>query len=178
MTAREARHPLVPDKRPAYEPATRLLRPPRRDPNMRRPASTVAGAVLVLLRAVSGLLVLSGLAVGWDDLLAQPGTVIEGFASSEEGRHAALLFVLAVGGSLLALDVVLAVFVLRGHNWARIVVMIVAVVSISTSFFAWWAQGQEIKVDEAYVSLALDILVLLALSSRSAAAYARRNERR
>ena len=178
MTAREARHPLVPDKRPAYEPATRLLRPPRRDPNMRRPASTVAGAVLVLLRAASGVLVLGGLAVGWDELLTQPGTVIEGFASSEEGRQAALLFVLAVGGSLLALDVVLAIFVLRGHNWARVVVMIVAVVSISTSFFAWWAQGQEIKVDEAYVSLALDILVLLALSSRSAAAYARRNERR
>ena len=177
MTAREARHPLVPDKRPAYEPAARLLRPPAHDPNMRRPVTTVAGAVLVLLRAASGVLVLAGLAVGWDALLTQPGTVIEGFASTEEGRQAALLVVLAIGGALLLFDVVLAVFVLRGHNWARIVVMVVAVISISTSFFAWWAQGQEIRVDEAYVSLALDILVLLALSSRSAAAYARRNER-
>lgn len=175
MTARKDGQ--APAKRPAYEPAARLLRPPRRDPHMPRPTSTVAGAVLVLLRAASGVLLLVVLAAGWDDLLAQPDTVLEGFASTEQGRQAALIFVLAVGGALVALDVVLAIFVLRGHNWARIVVMVVAVISISTSFFAWWMQGQEIKVDEAYVSLALDILVLLALSSRSAAAYARRNER-
>lgn len=175
MTGRE--EPLVPAKRPAYEPAARLLRPPRRDPNMPRPASTVAGAVLVLLRAASGVLLLTGLAVGWDDLLARPDTVLEGFAATEAGRQAALLVVLAVGGVLLAVDLVLAFFVFRGHNWARVIVMVVAVIWISTSFFAWWVQGQEIKVDEAYVSLALDILVLLALSSRSAAAYARRNER-
>jgi hypothetical protein len=56
--------------------------------------------------------------------------------------------------------------------------MIIAVGSISTSFFAWWVQGQEITLDSTFVSLSLDILVLLALSSRSAAAYARRNERR
>ena len=42
----------------------------------------------------------------------------------------------------------------------------------------WWAQGQEITINGALLSLSLDILVLLALSSRSAAAYARRNERR
>ncbi len=55
--------------------------------------------------------------------------------------------------------------------------MLISVLSISTSFTAWWAQGQEIEIDGTYVSLSLDILVLLALSSRSAAAYARRNER-
>ena len=38
--------------------------------------------------------------------------------------------------------------------------------------------GEEITLEGTFVSLSLDILVLLALSSRSAAAYARRNERR
>jgi hypothetical protein len=56
--------------------------------------------------------------------------------------------------------------------------MLIAVLSISTSFTAWWAQGQEIEIAGTFVSLSIDILLLLALSSRSAAAYARRNERR
>jgi hypothetical protein len=50
--------------------------------------------------------------------------------------------------------------------------------SISASFVAWWAQGQEIEIQGTFLSLSLDILLLLALSSRSAAAYARRYEQR
>ena len=43
---------------------------------------------------------------------------------------------------------------------------------------AWWAQGQEITLQSTFLSLSLDILILLALSSQSAAAYARRGEKR
>jgi hypothetical protein len=56
--------------------------------------------------------------------------------------------------------------------------MLIAVLSISSAFTAWWALDQEIKLEGTFVSLSLDILILLALSSRRAAAYARRNERR
>ncbi len=168
-----------PRKRPAYEPAARLLRPPRGDPDMPRPASIVAGAVLVLLRALAGVLVLAGIALEWQGILADPDVqlALEGIDTAT-AQMWGLVTVLVVGGITVLIDVVLAVFVLRGRNWARVVVMVVSVVSISTSFFAWWVQGQEIRVDETFVSLAFDILVLLALSSRSAAAYARRNERR
>ena len=46
----------APDKRPAFEPAARLLKPTAYDPAMQRPTSTVAGAVLVLLRVVVGVI--------------------------------------------------------------------------------------------------------------------------
>lgn len=170
-------HP-TPKKRPAYEPPGRLLKPTGYDPLMRRPATIVAGTALVLLRVLAGVVVLGGLAVGWDAITADPDFVLDGFDPSPAGTQAALWFVLAAGGTVLLIDLLLAILVYRGHNWARVVVMIIAVGSISTSFFAWWVQGQEITLDSTFVSLSLDILVLLALSSRSAAAYARRNERR
>lgn len=168
----------VPHKRPAFEPPGRLLTPTGYRPDMRRPTTIVAGAALVLLRVLAGVAVLAGIAVGWDAIIADPDSVLEGFDPSPAGSQAALWFVLAAGGTVLLIDLLLAIFVFRGHNWARVIVMVVTVGSISTSFFAWWAQGQEIKVDTTFVSLSLDILVLLALSSRSAAAYARRHERR
>ena len=171
-------NPPVPNKRPAFEPPGRLLKPTGYHPDMRRPPTIVAGAALVLLRVLAGVAVLTGIAVGWDAILADPDSVLEGFDPSPAGSQAALWFVLAAGGTVLLIDLLLAVFVFRGHNWARVIVMIIAIGSISTSFFAWWAQGQEIEVDTTFVSLSLDILVLLALSSRSAAAYARRHEKR
>jgi hypothetical protein len=170
-----------PVKRPAYEPAARLLRPVRHDPDMPRPAATIAGGVLVLLRAVAGFLVGGAIALVWQDILADPDVqlVLEGVdGDSAEARQTALWIVLGIVVVSVALDVTFAVFVLLGSNWARVAVMVLSVISISTTFFAWWVQGQEIRVDETFVPLALDILVLLALSSRSAAAYARRNEPR
>lgn len=183
MSARRAgaaagEEPRELNKRPAYEPVERLLKPTRFDPDMPRPASTTVGAALVLLRVLAGVLVLFGIAIGWEAIIADPDSVLEGFDPSPEDARTALWFVLAAGATVLLADLLLAVFVFRGHNWARVIVMIIAVGSISTSFFAWWAQGQEVEVEGAFASLALDILLLLALSSRSAAAYARRNEHR
>ncbi|WP_194410273.1 hypothetical protein [Microbacterium cremeum] len=173
----EAQTP-VPNKRPAFEPPGRLLKPTGYHPDMRRPPTIVAGSALVLLRVLAGVAVLAGIATGWDAILADPDSVLDGFDPSPAGSQAALWFVVAAGSTVLLIDLMLAVFVFRGHNWARVIVMIIAVGSISTSFFAWWAQGQEIKVETTFLSLSLDILLLLALSSRSAAAYARRHERR
>ena len=172
------RKPLTPQKRPAFEPAERLLRPTRYDPGRRRPTTTTAGTVLVGLRVLSGIAVLVSLAAGWDQIAK--GLVIDlaGFDASSDLSRVALVVVLVVGGTVLACDALLAFLVFRGVNWPRMIVMAISVISISTAFTAWWAQGQEITVNGTFFSLSLDILILLALSSRSAAAYARRNERR
>jgi hypothetical protein len=170
--------PPPPAKRPAFEPAARLLTPTGYDPDMERPTSIVAGTALLLLRVVAGIVVLVGFATGWDSLLADPDSVLEGFDPTPEGSRAALWFVLALGGTVLAIDLLLTIFVFLGRNWARVIVMVIAVMSISTSFVAWWAQGQEIEIEGTFLSLSLDILLLLALSSRSSAAYARRYEHR
>jgi len=178
MTASPQDAPRTPAKRPAFEPAARLLTPTGYDPGMRRPVSTIAGVALVLLRVVAGVVVLAGLAATWDALGSDPGSVLEGLDPTPEGWRAVLWAVLGFGGAVLLIDLLLAVSVYRGHNWSRVVVMSIAVLSISTTFAAWWAQDQEITLTGSFVSLAIDILLLLALSSRSAAAYARRNERR
>ena len=85
---------------------------------------------------------------------------------------------ITVGGIATLLEGVLAVLIYRGHNWARVLVMLYAVVSISAAFTTWWVGGQDIRIETTLVTLSLDILVLLALSSRQAAAYSRRRQRR
>jgi hypothetical protein len=58
-----------------------------------------------------------------------------------------------------------------------VTVMAFSVISITGAFIQWWSEDQEITISGSLLTLGLDILILLALSSRSAAAYARRNER-
>lgn len=168
----------VPNKRSAYEPAGRLLRPTGYDPQMRRPIATVAGVVLVLLRVIAGVVVLVGIAAGWDALIHSADVTLDRLDATPENTQAALWIILGVGAVFLAVDAVLAFLIYRGLNWPRITVMLISTISIVSSFVAWWAAGEEITLQGTFLSLSLDILVLLALSSRSASAYARRNERR
>lgn len=166
-----------PTKRAAFESASRLLAPTRYDPTMPRPTTTTVAAVLVLLRVVAGVFVLIGVAAGWQSILDDPDIIADGWDPSSDVAQFGLLIVIAVGGSVLLIDLLLAVFIYRGRNWARMFMMIVTVFSIASLFLAWWVQGQEIRIGTTFASLSIDILLLLALSSRSAAAYARRNEK-
>ena len=68
----------------------------------------------------------------------------------------------------------LAVLVYFGNNAARLAVMIVATLSITLAATDYFTGGEDITLRTTLVTLALDILVLLALSSRAARAYARR----
>jgi len=167
-----------PHKRPAFESPTRLMQPLAYDPDMRRPISTVAGAVLVLLRVLAGVLWLSDVALHWKQYASEIDASVDDVQFSPELVEATLAIFLGVAAVVLLVETILAVLIIRGVNWARVVVMIFAVISITSAFIGWWVQGQEIELRGSLLSLALDILVLLALSSRSAAAYARRRERR
>ncbi|MEV7694456.1 hypothetical protein AB0N73_14125 [Microbacterium sp. NPDC089189] len=172
----ESASPAHARKRAAFESPTRLARPLALDPTMARPAATVAGATLVLLRVLSGVLWLFALTYDWGRASA---TLVIDEAGLTADESTAVLVAIWIGmGLVLLVEAVLAVLILRGKNLPRVIVMFLSVASISTVFFAWWVQGQDIRIDTTLVTLALDILVLLALSSRSAAAYARRNERR
>ncbi len=170
-------HHHAPPKRPAYEPGALLLSPVRYDPDMPRPATTVAGSLLVLFRVIAGVLILWEVAREWDTFLAD-AIVAEPSLGSPDVKAILLGVVLISGSTFLLIDAVLGILIYRGHNWPRVLVMLFSVISISTVFTAWWVRGEEITLDGTFLSLSLDILLLLALSSRSAAAYARRNERR
>jgi len=173
--------PTVPEsheKRPAYEPVTRLLQPLARDPQMRRPAATVAGAGLVLLSAIVGVASMADLATHWGSIADEVVLDLDGVELTPDVVGVALAVVLIAAGLTVVVDMICALLIFRGSNLARVAVMTVAVLSISTTFAGWWARDQEITLFTTFPVLALNILVLLALSSRNAAAYARRNEKR
>ncbi|MBF4562293.1 hypothetical protein ITJ43_09080 [Microbacterium sp. VKM Ac-2870] len=176
MTRHESR--AIPEKRPSYEPVTRLLQPLAHDPNMRRPATTVAGAGLVLLSALAGIVSMIDLAAHWQSVAADIVLDVDAVELTSDIVNATLAVVLGVLGIAVVIELICAILLYRGSNAARVVVMMVSVLSISTTFAGWWARDQEITLLTTLPALALNILVLLALSSRSAAAYARRNEKR
>lgn len=167
-----------PEKRPAFEPASALLRPPGYDPDMPRPAMTVAGAVLILLRALFGFVIIAGVAHSWDGLLASVDSAVEVLGFAAGGSATVRVAALVIGIALLTVQVVLAVLVFRGLNWPRVLIMAVAAFDVTTTFIAWVTGDQEITLAGSIFSLALDTLILLSLSNRSAAAYARRLEGR
>ncbi|MCD2443693.1 hypothetical protein LQ757_15540 [Agromyces sp. SYSU K20354] len=163
------------EKRAAFEPPAELVRPVEAPPDMKRPAATVSGAVLVVLRVIAGIVWLVALAAQWDQVLADDGGIdpesAEGIAS-----YGVLAIILVFGAVVLLAQLLLAFAVYRGSNAARLTLMIFATLSIVISWFDY-AAGQEITIRTTLVTLALDILVLLALSSRAARAYARRPRR-
>jgi hypothetical protein len=166
-----------PERRPSYEPVTRLLQPIAHDPKMPRPSTTVTGAALVLLSARRDRL--DGRARGeLDGYASQIVLDLDGGDVTPDLADASLAVLLVVLGAAVVIQLVCVILLFFGSNLARVAVMSVATLSIASAFASWWARDQEITLFTTLPALALDILVLLALSSRSAAAYARRNEKR
>jgi len=168
----------VPQKRPAFEPASELLRATTFDPDMKRPLSTVAGAFLVFLRVLTGVVWIAAIAFDFPSVVRDIDVSFDDVVTTPQLAEATLIVVLSVVGAFLLLDAILALLILRGLNWPRVIVMSFAAISIATSFLQWWDDEEDIRITTTLLGLGLDILILLALSSRSAAAYARRNERR
>jgi hypothetical protein len=173
-----ASEPRSPGKRPAFESPGDLARPMPHDPGMRRPNPTIVGAVLVVLRVLAGAAWLVALVASWDNqvtaLLGEAGLDPD---ELREGSTTVLWFVIVAGSVILLVILVLAYFIFRGSNRARIVVMVFATLSITAAFIDWWRGDQEITIRTTLLTLALDILLMLALSSRPARAYARRKDR-
>ncbi len=162
------------EKRPAFEPPAALAAPTPAPAGMRRPSATTMGAVLVVLRVAAGVVWLVALALHWNSYLEDDLSIdLEGMGA-QEASGAVLTAVLIVGGLVLALDLALGILVFFGNNAARLAVMVFATLSITGAAIDYFTGGADITIRTTLVTLALDILVLLALSSRAARAYARR----
>lgn len=135
------------------------------------------GAVLMFLRVLAGGLFI---AVAFVDRPAfLDDFVFDGQqATADDITVANFVIDLLMGiyGVWMLFYLVLAWLVLRGVNWARIGAMLFATLSIIVPFIEWWQSGLEITLRTTLLSLSLDILILLALSSKAARAYARRND--
>lgn len=162
-------------KRPAFEPPDRLVAAAPVDPAAPRPAATTAGAVLVLLAAAADAVAVAALGASWPGVVAEVVGTAPTDADVRRLAEAGIVVVLAVGALTALVQVALAVLILRGRNWPRVLVMAIATLSISATFVGWWLGGSEIRLSGTLVALAFDILILLALSSRDAAAYAHRD---
>lgn len=156
-----------PRKRAAVEPASALFtREEQAGPRAARPFSISGGAALVVLRA--------GGAVLWSiGLLREWGSIRHELDLDAEESAWALGIVLGIEALWTLLLLVLAWSVWRGSNAARILVMLGTTASITASAISYFAAGEEITVRTTLLTLALDILILLALSSRGARAWTR-----
>ncbi|WP_051147435.1 hypothetical protein [Glaciibacter superstes] len=141
---------------------------------MKKPQATRIGAILMCARSVSGFAVIIVEAVFLKEFART--LIIDGqnLALSDEEASVVLAVLLGAYGFALLIYFVLAVFVFLGHNWARIMSMAYATFSIVIAFLGWWDNGVEITLRTTLLTLALDILILLALSSTTAREYARR----
>ena len=144
----------------------------RTDSRDKRPAQVSFGAVVSFVRA-AGYLALGGLFLGFAgpaaaELGAQVGV---GSATPAEIRFGLVVLgaILLAGGLL---DVVLGLAVLFGHNWARLLLMGICVVTIIIAFTANAQGSQVVSLTTNLLPVSTSILVLLALSSHRARDYA------
>jgi hypothetical protein len=143
----------------------------------KRPLETLFGGVAVFLRALSPALFLLGVAFDWGavrDAIDLGSDTSNPASFSDAVLWAAVVYAIVY----LIFEGLLGVFVLRGSNWARYIVMGFSVVNIVIAAVEHITTGTTISLTTNLVAVSLDILVLIALSSQAARGYARRSGRR
>jgi hypothetical protein len=141
---------------------------------VKRPPSVIGGVLLMGVRVLTGGFAILTVIVSWDTFVAT--IVVNGQKLDRTDPAAAgavLGGLLAAYGLYLLLYLGLAVLVFTGRNWARVVAMSFASVSILLSFADYSFNGAQITLRTSLVSVTIDILILLALSSTNARHYAR-----
>lgn len=137
------------------------------DSRARRPAPTSVGTVLMLARATASV---------W--IAIELWLAVQGLPPGEAASAASSVTAAAIVAAIGLAHFVLAWLVFSGVNWARVVAMIMATVSIATQIIDVVAAGAPLQLDSVVFGLALDVLVLLALSSDRARDWAKRDPQR
>ncbi|ACL41160.1 conserved hypothetical protein [Pseudarthrobacter chlorophenolicus A6] len=151
---------------PAPESVPAVLQNPRAT----RPLPTLFGAVLVACRGFAALFLTFALAAAvTDGSLTGPllGT------TPTPDVSAALAPAAVVMGLFALTEFLLAWFISRGGNRARVTAMTFGALSIIAQFIATLSGGPAITMATTLVSFSLDILLILALSSERARIFAR-----
>jgi hypothetical protein len=140
----------------------------------KRPASVLVGSLLMAARAAAGGFVIGAVLARWEEFAAT--IVINGgrLALVDPPAAGAVLGgLIGAYAAVLLLYLGLAALVFTGHNWARVLALSFASGSILISFADYSLNGAQITLRTSLVSVTLDILILLALSSTDARHYAR-----
>lgn len=155
-------------KRRANEPVETLL---ARDEEPQvatftRPISTTLGALFVFGRGITGVFTLGALLLIWPQIAAEAGVAMS-------DRPIVLWIIICTVGIGILISFALAWLIWRGSNVARVIVMFGVTLSTIIAAVGYFANGETITLDTTLLSVAFDILVLLALSSRDARIWAR-----
>lgn len=160
-------HNAVPTKRAAVEPASSLFeREAEPIAPLPRPNSIVGGVTLIVFRAVAAAVWLTSFIASWNSM--QPELDLE---PDEAPIVLGVIIGFQVAWVLTLLFFAWQVF--RGSNVARFLVQLWTVGSITTSAIAYFSMGQGFTVRTTLITLGIDILVLLALTSRSSREWTR-----
>jgi len=144
---------------------------PVTDSRDKRPAPTAVGALFVLGR---GLFALYFAAV----VLLSPELFAKELASLSRSELSGVIWIVAAVPALFGLtEIVIAWQIFAGRNWARLVAMALSTVAILSLAVTALAGGPGITLQTNLPGLALDVLLLLALSSERALVYARRERK-
>jgi hypothetical protein len=144
-------------------------RDPVTDSRDKRPAPTAIGALFVLGRGLFALYFAVSVIVAPEQFSKDIASI-----DDDTSRAIAVAAVAAVPLLFAAAEVWLAWRIFLGRNWARLVAMGLSTVAIATQAGAVLAGGPGITLQTNLPGLALDILLLLALSSERSLVYARR----
>jgi hypothetical protein len=164
--------PIVDLGRTGPEPAA-AVRPPT-DSRNRRPATTVVGAVFVGARAAAAVLLAMSMVFFKDAHVGSLMQPVAGLAVTEAQAELAVTAATVVVLLFALAEILLAWFVFRGRNWARTVAMALSTAAICLQAFDVFHGGPDITLQSNLPGLTLDILLLLALSSKRSRAYALR----
>lgn len=125
-------------------------------------------------RVLSGLGVIVLAALDWPGFVAAIALDGKPAGTVDPATAGVTLGILLAGcGVVLALNLGFAALVYLGRNWARIVAMSFATVSIILSFVDYAANGAAILLRTSLASVTFDTLILLALSAGDASELAR-----
>jgi len=140
----------------------------------RRPVPTALGALLMMLRVGAGALFIALNLLDWKAFVASELNTGALDPSQEDSANLVLGIVMGVFGAGLVLYFLLALLVFFGSNWARIAAMSYSSLIIATAAIDSFNGGPEVSLRNNLLGVALDILVVLALSSKRSRLWARR----
>ncbi|MEY9778229.1 hypothetical protein ABH915_003837 [Arthrobacter sp. MW3 TE3886] len=167
--------PIVDLRQTAAEPPVSVT--PPAGGRTRRPSTTVVGALFVGARAAAAALLALSLVLFKDAHVGSLMQPVAGPAVTEAQAELAVSAATVVVLLFALAEILLAWFVFLGRNWARTVAMALSTAAILIQAIDVFHGGPDITLASNLPGLTLDILLLLALSSKRSRDYALRSRK-
>lgn len=164
--------PIVDLRQTAAAPSASV--PPPAGGRTRRPSTTIVGALFVGARAAAAALLALSLVLFKDAHVGSLMQPVAGPAVTEAQADLAVSAATVVVLLFALAEILLAWFVFLGRNWARTVAMALSTAAICIQAIDVFHGGPDITLKSNLPGLTLDILLLLALSSKRSRDYALR----